>query len=320
VLVAGIPYQFLAPYIGPTGAGCVAVTITLMSLGALGWLAWKTLDRRSDAPDIVALAFLSYGSLLALAVVVIRARVHGWEYVAVPRYSNISAFALVGLILAWLGFARQVAATPLRLPLRWIGGVSVLLLLLLSWLGSIRLLYSSPEIRNDLETYMIPYTLDPWTLTSGGMTSPRRLRAADEMREALINGRKGVFGSDAYLTYLDSQTAATDANLPSNATAELEILHVEPTSSGRLLHVRLDWKEGFSTKGGLCILVVDGKKAGWALPVDLPIGPLWWMEASRSPTVAHGFALAPSESHELYAVLADNRGVWSQRSKATHIP
>ena len=318
LLVAGIPYQFLVELVGPVGAGVGAVALTAMVLTVAAGLTRKILRRRATSLDNVSLVFMGYALLLALAAVVVRARLNGWEYVLASRYSNMSAFALIGLMLAWLSLGQRICVERLGVTIRRAGWAFVAALFLFSCFGSVKFLRSVPVRRNSVQTYMIPYTLEPWSLPADGMTSPRALQAAAQMRDRMIDNKKGVFGSRPYRVYRDFPDADGGASVPTLISARVEIRYIESQPEKQLLHLNIRADASEVRQGYLWAVLVDGKKAGWALPVDTLV---WPVPAGTNPDdiTAYGFSVCYATNHTLQAVLLNKSGVPILRTAESRI-
>jgi hypothetical protein len=307
LLVAGMLYHLLVGPVGPVGAGVGAVALALTVVGVSAGLALKTVQRKATALDLIALVFMGYALLLALAAVVVRARVFGWEYVLASRYSSMSIFAAVGLLLAWWNRVRQGGLTGCSALIRPAGLATLVALFFLLVLGMLDFLRGLPPRNNSVQTYMIPYTLEPWSLPAAGMTNPRRMRSAAYMRDRLVANNKGVFGSRAYQCYRDFQPDALAAPVPTGKGARAEVTYIESQGEHQLLHLKIQAGEPGVRGGYLWIVLVDGQKAGWALPVNDVIG--FPAPGPASPRVASGFSLARATNHTLRAILLNHAGV-----------
>jgi len=315
VIIAAIPYQLIAKIAGPTTAGVTAVAIGLLFVAMLIRTGWRLLRKQATSIDLAAFVLMSYPAILALAAVMVRAREHGWEYVLASRYSNFSVYVLMGFSLLLFQSRESSPHFKSRSLVHAAGFCSLAIIGLLSWLGIFQSLREAPAVRNSLENYMIPYTLDPWTLPPSPMTTERRMQAAADMRADLLAGGKSVFGSALYRQYAATDITAADLSILPEEISRISLIHAAPSGQGKLALLSIAWPPQYSASSHLCIFVSAQEKAGWALPIRRAIK---WQ--SSEPTEAQGYAVVSGDQQEVFAVIVDEQGNWKCRSSSVIIP
>ena len=310
MILGGIPYHLVKHFINAKSAGIVAAATSIIAVSCFTYLGWRGVQGRLTRIQTMAFVFLGYPMILALAAVIIRARVHGWEYLLAARYSIFSIYIILAFALLLYDWQFNTRQKQWKNALTRATYLYLALLIGLSWHGSFRVLADAPSLNQSMQTYMIPYTLDPWTLAPGPATSPRRVQSAEAMRNGLIQDGKSVFGSKPYLRFASATHLPSDIESIPLAIEQVAVLHATPVNNQRLLHLSLNWPDAIPKSHHLCVLADGHSLSGWALPQHRRTQ----LGFARSRET-RGFAMVADHATVLYALIIDEDGRWVGRSE-----
>ncbi len=257
VLPASLPYTLLTDIVGGELAMATAALITLTGVGLVVVVARRCWRHAATPLDAAIFVLLSYPLLIAFATVWVRVDATStWTMVLAPRYTNYSVYFLVALAAGGLQ-AGAGRGRWLLMPAAALG--------LLAWLDGVIDFRATWRHQERQQAYMVPYTLEPWTLAPRPTITARQRDHAQSYRAILRTAGANVFSARSYRIFTRARTQPIALGGLPDCRIQWKVLQFDDIHGRKLYELRGKLGRGapFSPDS---VLFVDeaGAPLGWA--------------------------------------------------------